>query len=597
MAKNRSNLFRFLRMFMPYRFRLMRVLAVALSVQALALIFPQLVRLVMDEVIQGKSGYSEQTRIRILFGAAAAIFAVALLFGIIHFIRINMLQRLLWRIIFDLRQTLNWHLQRLSLAFYARQRIGRLVSRLISDINQVSALVNQGAVNLVLDLIMIAAILVILLVMNPLLCVLSIIVMPVYFWTLFTLNPKIRLMSKVVQRKVAVMSGGINERLSGMSVIQSFCSEEAEHRHFTIENEQYTQRVLKYVRLNAMLQGLSVTIVYAGNAIVLCAGGYLTLRGNLTGGEVVAFMLYLPLLYGPLSRLADINVAVQQSLGSMDRVFDILDITPEIENDPEPVMSMDGPGHIRFDNVQFRYNTSRPVLYDIDLTVEPGHKIALIGPSGSGKSTLASLIPRLYDVTEGAIRIDGVDIRKIHLNVLRGNIGIVQQEPFLFSTTIRENILYGRPDASQSDIIEAARAANALEFIEKLPLRFDTPTGERGVSLSVGQRQRICLARTILKNPKILILDEATSALDSESENLVREAMDHLMNRRTSVIIAHRLSTVMNADRVLVIREGRIVEQGTHTRLWQKGGFYRHLLEQQFEPMKQLVEKAGRGEE
>ena len=290
--------------------------------------------------------------------------------------------------------------------------------------------------------------------------------------------------------------------------------------------------------------------------------------------------------------MSQINISIQQALGSLDHVYELLDITPEITNSPDPIKVIEGPGEIVFENVTFSYPNKKGALQDINLNMSAGKKFALVGPSGGGKSTLASLIPRLYDIDTGRVLIDSLDIREIDLATLRSAVGIVQQEPFLFSTRIKENIIYGNSKATDEEILAAAEAANAHDFIQKLPNGYDSMVGEKGVNLSVGQRQRICIARTILKDPRILILDEATSALDSESENLIQQALVKLMENRTSIIIAHRLSTIMGADFVVVIKEGRIVEQGTHTELWSKGQVYRHLIDQQFGPMQDLVKQA-----
>jgi len=502
------------------------------------------------------------------------------------------LGKLLWRIIFDLRQQLNWHLQKLSLSFFAREKTGRLVSRLINDINQASALVSQGAVNLFLDIIFILAIIAILWRISPLLMCISLVMLPVYVVIFRKLSPRIRRASKDVQRRVAVMSGNVQERLSGISVIQAFSLEQHEHQQFTKDNQSYTRKVLQRRNLNLFLSSTTITINHLSNGIILVVGGYLAISKTLSPGDVLAFILYTTQIYGPLGRLAEINIQIQQAFGSLERVFDIFQITPEIKNAPAAIRAIQGNGYLKFDNVSFNYEKKMPVLKNINLDIPPGIKVAIIGPSGAGKSTLAVLIPRLYDVTSGRILIDSVDIRKINLRTLRKNIGIVQQEPFLFSTTIKENISYGHSKASMEEIIRSAKVANAHEFIEKLPEGYEFIVGEHGINFSVGQKQRICLARTVLKDPKILIMDEATSALDSESENLVQAAIERLMKDRTSIIIAHRLSTIMNADYVVVLDQGEVQEKGSHSELWMRGGLYKHLLEEQFGPIEDLVQRS-----
>lgn len=591
-SKQISYMKRFLRLFRPYRGLFLVLILVAILHQAMNLAYPWLARLVMDEVITGKSGLPSPERQRLLWTVGTSILVLALGIGVMSFLRGHLLGRLLWHVIFDLRQQLNWHLQKLSLSFFSRQKTGRLVSRLINDINQASALVSQGVVNLFLDVVFITAIIVILWRISPLLTYLSLLILPIYILIFRKLSPRIRQASKDVQRHVAIMSGNVQERFSGISVIQSFTLEREGQQQFTEDNQAYTQKVLQRRNLNLFLRSTSVTINHLGKGIILAVGGYLALAGRLSPGDVLAFILYIAQVYAPLGRLAEVNIHIQQALGSLERVFDILRITPEIKNATNAVKSIPGGGHLRFENVEFYYDKGRPVLKGIELDIPAGAKVAIIGPSGAGKSTLAALIPRLYDVTSGRITIDSIDIRKIDLATLRRTIGIVQQEPFLFSTTIRENIAYGRRKATMDEIIRAAKAANAHQFIENLPEGYESLVGERGVNLSVGQKQRICLARTILKDPKILILDEATSSLDSESENLVQEAIERLMKGRTCIIIAHRLSTIMNADFVVVLDQGEIVEQGTHSELWSKGGLYTRLLKQQFGPLKDLIKKA-----
>ena len=579
-------------LFKPYRWLFLLVVVFSMGLNILPLAYPQLARTVIDRVVLNNDGLSNSLRFRILWGVASLIVVMAIAFGLLNFVQVRMLYKLLWGIIFDLRQKLNWHLQKLSLSFHAKQKTGKLVSRLISDINQVSALVSAGGINFILDVMVIFVVAIILCTMNFWLFLLSISIMPTYALAFRRINPLMRRMSKNVQRRIAIMSGGIAERLSGISVIQAFGTEHLEQEKFTKENERYTQQVLKRARLAGIMQAIGVVVVYSSNAIVLGFGGYFVIKGTISPGEMVAFLLYLPMLYGPLARLAEINISIQQSLGSLERIFELLSISPAIKNSPQAVESIPGDGELMFDDVSFSYDTEA-VLKNISLKISAGLKVALVGPSGSGKSTMATLIPRLYDVTEGQILIDGVDVRNIKLKTLRQMIGVVQQEPFLFSTTMRENILYGRPDASVRQVIEAAKNANAHEFIRKLSRGYSSNAGERGISLSVGQRQRVCLARTILKDPKILILDEATSSLDSESENLVRAALDNLMVGRTSIIIAHRLSTIMNADFVVVLQDGKIIERGTHAELWGNDRLYRHLLQQQFGPMRDLIEKAS----
>jgi ABC-type multidrug transport system fused ATPase/permease subunit len=559
--KNRTFLKNFLNLFKPYKKVFILIIVLSVIRQFLNLVHPWLARIVMDKVIANKAGLDVAERLNILVRIGSGMLVIAVGFGVILFVRGTIMGKLMWRVIFDLRQHLNWHLQKLSLSFFSKQQTGRLVSRIINDI-------------------------------NPVLTCLTFIILPVYVIAFRKLNPRIRKISKDVQKHVAMMSGNVQERLSGIALIKSFTSEEEEHRQFTEDNEALVQKALYRRSLNLSLRSITHTINLLSNGIILTAGGYLAITNKLSPGDVLAFILYVAQVYAPLNHLAEINISFQQAMGSLERVFELLHLTPDIKDAPDTIKKIEGNGHLKFNDVTFCYERDKPVLSDINLDIKPGSKLALIGASGAGKSTLASLVPRLYDVTKGSVLIDSFDIRKISLKTLRQTIGIVQQEPFLFSTTIRENIAYGRHDAPEDTIIEAAKTANADEFISELSDKYDSLVGERGVNLSVGQKQRICLARTILKDPKILILDEATSSLDSESENLVQKAMEKLMQGRTSIIIAHRLSTIMSADEVIVLDKGRIVEQGTHSELWQKGQYYTNILKQQFGPIKDLMDKS-----
>ena len=331
-----------------------------------------------------------------------------------------------------------------------------------------------------------------------------------------------------------------------------------------------------------------------GAAAAWIVGGLLAIEGRISVGEIIEFVAVVATLYAPVQRLSEVSIIYQDSMAAIERVFAVFDRMPEVRDRPGAIRLPPQRGAVEFDRVSFRYGDGPPVLRDVSFSVAPGERVAIVGESGAGKSTLVTLIPRLYDVPEGSVRVDGVDVRGYKLRRLRQGIGIVLQETILFSGPLRENLRYGRKEASDEEIIAAARAANIHDFVASLPDGYDTMVGERGLNLSGGQRQRVSLARTILQNPRILILDEATSSLDSESENLITEALQHVMAGRTCVIIAHRLSTVMGADRILVFREGRVVEQGPHAELLERDGYYRHLFEQQFGPLQNLL-RNGQG--
>jgi subfamily B ATP-binding cassette protein MsbA len=418
-----------------------------------------------------------------------------------------------------------------------------------------------------------------------------------------SLNPKVKRASAAVQSQISLISGNVQERLAGIALVKTYAAEQRETERFRDDIEEHFDRTMEQTRLAQMVGAASEGLIHVGQTIVIGYGGYLALKGEITSGQIVKFLGYLAVMYQPVRRFAEINVVWQASLAAIDRVFQVFDITPKIVQSPTAPKHRPERGEVKFDHVTFDYEDdsdetrvhleehlgdlpnkprNHPVLRDICLDVAAGERIALVGPSGSGKTTLVSLLPRLYDVKTGQILIDGLNVRDYRLRPLRQAIGIVQQDSFLFSGTISDNISYGAPHATKEQIIAAARAANAHDFIAALPDGYDSRVGERGVSLSGGQRQRVSIARALLKDPRILILDEATSALDSESEHLVQQALERLMEGRTCFIIAHRLSTVRNAHRIVVLNAGAIAEIGSHDELITKGGLYQRLVRQQF---------------
>lgn len=487
------------------------------------------------------------------------------------------------RSVFDLRCELYYRILRMSASFFSRNRSGSIVSRLISDIELAQNLVGNALTNVWMDGASIFVVLIFMWSKSPKLTLVSLVTFPIYLYFFRKLRVQLRTASYAVQQEISNLAGNVSEKISGSVVVHSFTQEKQEDRKFLQDSERLFSLNMQRIGLQSLNMAFTATLTSLAPLIVLFFGGMQIVQGQLTIGEMVAFTLWLAFLYTPLQRFSELNIIFANSMAALDRIFEIMDEAPEIVDRPDAV-ALDVPaGKVEFHHVCFSYQPGLPTLKDIHFTVLPGQKVALVGPSGSGKSTLVSLIPRFYDVDSGAIRIDGQDIRDIQIKSLRKHVGMVLQEPILFSGPIRDNVLYGKPQASEAELIEACQAANAYDFIRALPNGFDTETGERGIYLSGGEKQRVTIARAFLKNPKILILDEATSSLDSESERLVQEALDRLLVGRTTFIIAHRLSTIVNADLIFVMEHGSIVESGRHEELVLGDGLYRRLYEEQFQ--------------
>ncbi|MCX6046470.1 MAG: ABC transporter ATP-binding protein [Chloroflexi bacterium] len=487
--------------------------------------------------------------------------------------------------IFDLRCDLYYHILRMSASFFARNRTGSVVSRLTSDVLQAQNLVGSALTNVWMDTISLVVILYFLVRINWQITLVALCTMPFYLYAFKGLGGKIRSTSHDVQESISVMSGRAQEKIAGSVVVHAFAQEKQEEQNFWEDSKKLFDTTMLRARYQSYNMVITGVLIQIAPLIVLAFGGYQVIHGAMTVGELVAVSLYLTPLYTPLQRFSDLNVVFGNSMAALDRIYDIIDEAPDIHDNPGAVELEAVTGRVTLDHVYFSYRQELydsqdghgPVLQDLSMDIQPGMRVALVGPSGSGKSTLVSLIPRFYDVKSGAVRIDGHDVRQMTLKSLRRHVGIVLQSPILFSGTMRQNIRYGKPDATQEEIVAACKAANAYDFIMKLPDGFLTEAGEGGQFLSGGQRQRLTIARAFLKDPKILILDEATSALDVESERLVQEALKRLMENRTTFIIAHRLSTIVDADLILVLDNGRIVETGNHHELLRQGGLYREL--------------------
>jgi subfamily B ATP-binding cassette protein MsbA len=492
------------------------------------------------------------------------------------------------RTIFDLRRELYRHLQRLGHSYHINTRTGNSTSRLINDLNAAQGILDQGVIAIAMDCIFLVGVVVFLFVYNIILtgdcnlALASLLLLPGYALLFRLVNPRLRVVATQVQEEMEEMSGEATEKLSGMPVVLAFVREKTEELSFFRRNRRYYNQVMRRVRLRLALQTTAEFLTAVGPIVVICYGGYLVIAGSLSFGNLLLFNGFLAHLYLPTRRLADYSALLQERLAAIDRVFEVLDSAPEVSDADTAAIMQRPDGRVEFDGVRFAYDDEQDVLSNVSFTVEPGEAVAIVGRSGAGKSTMANLVPRFYDATEGAVRIDGIDVRDVTLRSLRENVGMVLQDTILFSGTIRENILYGRINASEAEMLKAAQMAHVHEFVEQLSDRYDTVIGERGLTLSGGQKQRLSIARAFLRDPRILILDEATSSLDSGAELIIQDALRKLMRGRTTLVIAHRLSTIVDCDSVLVLQDGRIVQRGPHRDLIHEQGPYRTFCKEQF---------------
>lgn len=479
---------------------------------------------------------------------------------------------------YDMRAELFAHLQKLSFSFYDDAKVGQLMSRVTSDLFDITELLHHGPENIILSLLKIAGALIILLNINGWLALAAFIVLPFMFWFALVLNKRMRAAFKSNRVKIAAINEQIEDNLSGIRVVKSFANEDIENEKFKIGNDGFLAAKKNSYHFMGIFQsgvGVFSTLIQVN---VIIAGAILIAYSKINISDLITFLLYINVFTDPIRTLVDFTEQFQNGYTGFERFREIMDIEPDIKDSENAVELKNVKGEIEFQDVSFKYNDgAEEVLNDINLTVPAGAYMALVGSSGTGKTTLCSLIPRFYDVTEGTIRIDGKDIRDVTLSSLRNHIGMVQQDVYLFAGTIFENIAYGKPGAGREEVIEAAKNANAHEFIMSFPDGYDTDIGQRGIKLSGGQKQRLSIARVFLKNPPILIFDEATSALDNESEKVVQESLEKLAKNRTTFVIAHRLTTIQNAEKILVLTEEGIAESGSHEELLAKGGIYEKL--------------------
>lgn len=486
------------------------------------------------------------------------------------------------QLVYQMARRLFEHVQRLSLRFYERQGTGEIISRATNDISVIQASVMGGVVNSIVGIVTMFAYGIILLTLHVGLALVVFLAVPLMIFAASKTAGILRNRFLQVQEKIAAINTVLAENISGVRVSKAFAREDEQIERFDVHNLENLRANMRTADVQSVASPAIQMIGIADMCVVIGLGAVLTIQGYVSLGTLVAFAAFLPAFFAPVEDVIRINDTIQQALAASERIFQFLDEKVEVVEKPDAISLDHVAGHVEFDHLWFEYEEGVPVLKDITVNAEPGQIIALVGHTGSGKTTLVNLIPRFYDPDRGAIRVDGHDIRDITLDTLRANIAIVLQETFLFGGTVRDNLMFGKPDASEAEMIEAAKQAHAHSFVEKLPNGYDSYVGEGGIMLSRGQRQRIALARAILRNPRILILDEATSDIDTQTEHLIQDALDRVMQGRTTFVIAHRLSTIRNADRIVVLDHGRIVQQGSHEELLQAGGKYADLYEAQF---------------
>lgn len=569
---------RYLQFVKPYKYRIFATIIVGIIKFGIPMLIPLLIKYAIDGVINNHALTTDEKVHHLTIAIGIALFIFVIVRPPIEFIRQYLAQWTSNKILYDIRKKLYNHLQALSARFYANNQVGQVISRVINDVEQTKDFILTGLMNIWLDCITIIIALSIMFFLDVKLTLAALFIFPFYILTVYVFFGRLRKLTRERSQALAEVQGFLHERVQGISVVKSFAIEDNEAKNFDKKNANFLTRALKHTRWNAYSFATINTVTDIGPIIVIGVGAYLAISGSITVGTLAAFVGYLELLFGPLRRLVASFTTLTQSFASMDRVFQLIDEDYDIKNGvgAQPIEIKQG--RIDIYHVNFQYNDNEaPILKDINLSIEKGETVAFVGMSGGGKSTLINLIPRFYDVTSGQILIDGHNIKDFLTGSLRNQIGLVQQDNILFSDTVKENILLGRPTATDEEVVEVAKVANAHDFIMNLPQGYDTEVGERGVKLSGGQKQRLSIARIFLNNPPILILDEATSALDLESESIIQEALDVLSKDRTTLIVAHRLSTITHADKIVVIENRHIVETGTHRELIAKQGAYEHL--------------------
>lgn len=570
-----KNYMRLLAYIKPYTRRLALAVVCIIMAAGANLYLPWIIKDMIDDVLMSK----DMVMLNLI---AAGILVVMFTRGVFYYGQSYLVSYVGQRVIIDVRSVLFRKFQRMPLSYYDKQQTGTVMSYITNDVAVMQSAIVDNLIELVTEGSILIGSLAMMIYLDWKLSLLTLMTIPLVGFAMKIFGRKLKRSSTVIQERVAEITSLLQESISAIRVVKSFVRESYEIKRFEEQNWRNFQAAMKNVKLSSLLTPTVEFLAAIAVTFIVWFGGYEVVNEVITAGELVAFLTYAVNLANPVKRLSRVYAAIQKAMAAAERVFDIMDLDEKITDVPGAKPLPPIKGKVEFKDITFSYKEGQPALQHISLKAEPGQMIALVGPSGSGKSTVANLIPRFYDVDSGVITIDDHDIRQVTADSLREQIGLVPQETMLFSTSVMENIRYGRLEATDEEVIEAAKAANAEEFIKELPEGYDTKLGERGLNLSGGQRQRLAIARAILKNPRVLILDEATSALDTESEKIVQDALDNLMVGRTSFVIAHRLSTIFNADQIFVVENGHLREHGTHEELLAAGGLYSNLYNIQF---------------